>query len=302
MNNLLSLYYYELKKNKTKFLIILLFAILFLLICAFTIFFENGYDMNVLEAKKTVNMILDNKNIPTNIASEVRIDTVGGISFTESFFFVSPLLKIIGAVVAVLMSFGVAVNSFKKKNKSFYIYSCLPVKIWKIKLARILCGMSIYIFYLVSISLDLLLLDLLLRVFLGKYYMGSTGLFYPELIFIPTDPNTALFITFFFIPVCISGIQSISSIFFIQEENRRSIVKKIFSIVILFICGVFMVFLIGYMQIYKTFVLGFDPEMQSNILFSLNPYIIGIIAFPIIFLILFAIDVKISKKKFRGGV
>ena len=42
------------KKNKIKFPIMLLFAILFLLICAFTIFFENGYDMNVLEAKKTV--------------------------------------------------------------------------------------------------------------------------------------------------------------------------------------------------------------------------------------------------------
>lgn len=302
MNELLSLYYYELKKNKTKFLIMLLFAILFLLICSFTIFFNNGDNMSVLEAKKAINIILADKNISPNLVHEVKLDTIRGISLTGSFFFISTLLKIIGAVIAVLMSFGVSINSFKKKNKSFYIYSCLPVKIWKIKLARILCGMSIYLFYLISISLDLLLIDLFLRLSLGQYYAASTDLFSPELVFIPTDPKAALFITFFFIPVCIAGIQFISSLFFVQKENKRNVVKKIFSIAALFVCGIFMISLIVYMQIYKLFILDFAIEAKRNLLFSLNPYIIGIVAFPIMFLILFSIDVRLSRKKFRGGV
>lgn len=301
MNQLLSLYYYELKKNKTKFLIMTLFAILFFIISCFTIFFQNGYGMNVLEAKKVVEMSLRNTNITSNMSAEILENSIAGISFTEDFIFISAILKVIGAVLAVLMSFGVAIRSFKKKNKSYYIDSCLPVKIWKIKLSRILCGLSIYIYYLLSLSCALIIIDILQKILLGKYYTGAMGLFYPELVFIPTDPKIAVFITFMFVPVCIAGIQTIADIFFVQSSGKN-IVKKIFSIAILVICGIGMLALIIYMQIYESFMLSTDLEVGNSLILNINPFYLGMFVFPIMFLILFIIDVKISKRKFRGGV
>ncbi|WP_304206386.1 hypothetical protein [Peptostreptococcus russellii] len=127
------------------------------------------------------------------------------------------------------------------------------------------------------------------------------GLFYPEFIFIPTDTPIAVFITFMFVPVCIAGIQTIADIFFVQSSGKN-IVKKIFSIAILVICGIGMIALIIYMQIYESFMLSTDLEVGNSLILNINPFYLGMFVFPVMFLILFIIDVKISKRKFRGGV
>ena len=302
MNQLFSLYYYELKKNKNKFLIMTSFAALFLALCIFTLFFQKNYDMNVLDAKKVVNLLLKNKNIPENISTEIRRNAVGGITFTDTYFFVATFMKIIGAALAVMLSFGVAVKDFRKKNRSFYTYSCMPASIWKIKLSKVLCGVSIYICYILSISAALIVLNLLMKVFLGNYYGGINGLFYPELVFIPTFPKTALFTAFIFVPVCVAGIQAIASVLFV-ESSGRSVVKKIISMAILFVCGIAATAFMVYMQFYQDFILSVGTDFGHSGLFgNIDPISTGLVIFPILFIILFVIDVKTTKKKFRGGV
>lgn len=63
-----------------------------------------------------------------------------------------------------------------------------------------------------------------------------------------------------------------------------------------------MIALIIYMQIYESFMLSTDLEVGNSLILNINPFYLGMFVFPVMFLILFIIDVKISKRKFRGGV
>ncbi len=283
MDNLLSLYFYELKKNKNKFLLIFILALIFLLASLYVVFFQGDFSLRIFEIKEVIEKILSNKNISKDLRLELSQNFRASIVFTEYLNGIPQLFKVVGALTAVLLSFDISLRNFKKKNKSFYIYSCLPVKIWQIKLSRILCAMSVYIFYLILFSGVSLTITFIQKAILGDFY-NSSIVDLSDFVFMLNEGKFALFVTFMYIPVCFAGIQMLTSAFLVEGGLGKNISKKIFSLTIILLIGILMIAILGYIQIVMEI-----------------PYILLVI-FPIAFLLLFLADVRLSKKKFRGGL
>lgn len=305
MNQLFSLYYYELKKNKNKFLIITFLVILFFIICITNLFYQKGYELNLIEAKNFIRHIDYNSNIPAGIASDISIHATQAMGLDEALIFGLMFIKIFGVIIVMILCFGVLIKGYGRKRKNFYIYSCLPVKMWKIKFSRILCCLSLYIYYMINITLSIVLIGFIEKIYLGKYYIGIGSLFYPNFVFMASNPEFSMFITFLLIPACIAGMQLIVNLLFVSIENKK-IVRKIFSIVILLLCSSAIIAYIAILQIYSMY----DAVMELNVsnqmigMFSnlTNTVVFGVVIAIILFTILFLVDVRVSKKKFRGGV
>lgn len=292
MIDILRLYYYEMEKNKKKFIIISIAVLIMLFSLCYIMLVDT---FNYLSVPNNIKIFGEfSKHASDNIGlseliktySKDRISMKIYMGLAMEFYFA------LGTLISILMSFDVVMKNYRKKNQSYYIESMLPIGIWKTKIAKIICGYSLYVFF-VSVSLiGIMLLDKIMGLAFSGIYVTDAYKSNFTNPFVPGEfLNTILFM-FVFVLTCVFGIQSLTSILF-TDYKRGSNYKRVSFFIILPIC----IFLMSLLII----VLVFVPEYAIN-MSKLN---IKLTVFIILILIsfgMFMADIRITKKRLKGGL
>ncbi|MEG0249756.1 MAG: hypothetical protein RR561_03995 [Peptostreptococcus sp.] len=290
MNDIFKLYYYELVKNKRKFIMIAVFCLLFLLGNLYVIAY-NGGNINLVESSKAFDLFINNPHLPKPFLNELKLYGNGQLKFQMD---TSIVIILFGAAISILMSIDVVSRNYRKKHNSYYIEANLPVSIEKLKIARILCSLSLYIFYIILITISLLLANFISKMLVGSLYeAGLWELVTDLLIILPYSPKITLIITFIYVLTCIIGIQALTSIFYI-EKSRGGIFRKLIYFILMITCGFLMIFYL--------FIIANGQESGFLILDKYNLLTIGSVVFVILSAALFTVDCKITKHRLRGGI
>ena len=169
MNDIFKLYYYELVKNKRKFIIMAVFCLLFFLGNLYIISY-NGGDISILESSKAFKLFSSNPDLPKVFTDQLKLYGEGQLNFQLIQENTSFIVIMFGAAISILMSIDTVSRNYRKKNNSSYIEASLPVSIEKIKIARILSSISLYIFYIIVMTISLILVNFICKLLAGSVY------------------------------------------------------------------------------------------------------------------------------------
>lgn len=293
MNDIFKLYYYELVKNKRKFIIMAVFCLLFFLGNLYIISY-NGGDISILESSKAFKLFASNPDLPKVFTDQLKLYGEGQLNFQLIQENTSFIVIMFGAAISILMSIDTVSRNYRKKNNSSYIEASLPVSIEKIKIARILSSISLYIFYIIVMTISLILVNFICKLLAGSVYeAGLWGLIMDLLIILPYSPKIPLLICFIYVSTCIIGIQSLTSIFYI-ENSRGKLFNKLVYFILMMVCGFLMI-------VYLFFIIN-NQESNFIIFEKYNLLNIGSVIFVILSIILFRLDCRITKNRLRGGI
>lgn len=293
MNDIFKLYYYELVKNKKKFIIMTIFCLLFFLGNLYLVNY-NGGNISIAESSKVFDLFVNKSNLPESFSKQLKLYGNGQLKFQGIQENTSTMIILLGAAISILMSIDVVSRNYRKKHNSYYIEANLPVSIEKIKISRILCSLSIYIYYIILMTSILILINFISKAIAGPLYdSGLWTLVSTLLIVLPYSPKLTLIITFIYFLTCIIGIQSLTSIFYIKK-SRGNILEKLIYFILMISCGILM---ISYL-----FIIANSQEIGFMVFNNYNLLTIGSILFSILSIVLFIVDCKITKHRLRGGV
>jgi len=198
----------------------------------------------------------------------------------------------LAVLISVLMSFDIVIRDYKKTHMSHLMLANLPVKIYRIKLAKILAGWSIYLFCILIFSIATICMDIFWRVYLGDYYASSIWSIFGDTSFMLTSSNSAILIAVLLILPSIIGLQSLVGLLF-TSDSRGRVGKKILCLFLLLICGGVVVFIMMTYMFSETMVYSYRKEMVL-VLCSIGVYIVSTCVF--------YLDCKYTSNRIRGGV
>ena len=292
INNIFKLYYHELKVNK-KIIILLGVAVLtWFLFCIFN-FYRGQYSAGDLNLVKDLSpqIIAGAPNDQDKLQLSLLFRGSINISSTmnNNILMIAPT-----RLASILASYFLISRDFRKRNSSFYLIYNIPNSILEIKLAKILVGLSLYIYTIILITLALMCLDCINQFKFADLYRPGIWSLTKKALFLPFDYMTSLFYTFMLALPSIIGLQASTSI--IYGGNIRTRLAKRVGFFILIILSAFIVIIIGL----DVNVYGLVGGIQG--LDSSHPTLIFIILLYILVAILFILDMVNSKRSFRGGL
>lgn len=286
INNIFKLYYHELKVNK-KIIILLGVAVLtWFLFCVFN-FYRGQYSAGDLNLVKDLSpqIIAGAPNDQDKLQLSLLFSGSINISSTmnNNILMIAPI-----CLASILASYFLVSRDFRKKNSSFYLIYNIPNSILEIKLAKILVGLSLYIYTIILITLALVCLDCINQFKFADLYRPGIWSLTKEALFLPFDYMTSLFYTFMLALPSIIGLQASTSI--IYGGNIRTRLAKRVGFFILIILSAFIVIIIGLDVNSSGLVAGIQGLDTSP------PTLIFIILLYILVAILFILDMVIVKE------
>lgn len=291
MSEIMKLYYYEVLKNKNKFILILFCILFFNIILIANISIPLFGNMTISATKKIAEIFLNNNTVRDIFKESIVNSMYNGINFhTLGIDMLIIAFYYLGSLTCVLLSFDVVFRNYKKKNNSSIIDALLPVKLVNIKIARVMYGISIYMFFIVITTLSILIINFVLGVIYPKLY--NSNLYFMTTFegntFFPDNISRTLILNFIFILTSVICVQSLTSTLFVAHK-KGDIIKKVLCFTLLLIACIILGFLI----------LLTEPSL-STIFDNKHMYLIYLI---LIFtsIILFYIDCRVSKRRLRGG-
>lgn len=293
INNIFKLYYHELKVNKK---ILLLLGVAVLTWFLFSLFnsYRGQYSAGDIDLIMDLSpKILESASNGQEKAflKEVLTGAIGFKSaMTGNILMLAPI-----CLASILASYILVTRDFRKKNSSFYLVYNLPNRIIEIKLAKILAGLSLYIYTIILITLGLVCIDYMnLLKFASLYRLGIWNMT-KEVLFLPFDFRSSIFYTFMLVLPSIIGLQSSASIIYAGDSNTR-LPKRIGFFILIMFAAVLVLFIGIDVNTYGIFV-GIGQNYLTSI-----PTFIFLVFLYILVAILFIMDMVYSKKSFRGGL
>ncbi len=293
INNIFKLYYHELKVNKK---ILLLLGVAVLTWFLFSLFnsYRGQYSAGDIDLIRDLSpKILESASNGQEKAflKEVLTGAIGFKSaMTGNILMLAPI-----CLASILASYILVTRDFRKKNSSFYLVYNLPNRIIEIKLAKILAGLSLYIYTIILITLGLVCIDYMnLLKFASLYRLGIWNMT-KEVLFLPFDFRSSIFYTFMLVLPSIIGLQSSASIIYAGDSNMR-LPKRIGFFILIMFAAVLVLFIGIDVNTYGIFV-GIGQNYLTSI-----PTFIFLVFLYILVAILFIMDMVYSKKSFRGGL
>lgn len=293
INNIFKLYYHELKVNKK---ILLLLGVAVLTWFLFSLFnsYRGQYSAGDIDLIRDLSpKILESASNGQEKAflKEVLTGAIGFKSaMTGNILMLAPI-----CLASILASYILVTRDFRKKNTSFYLIYSLPNRIIEIKLAKILAGLSLYIYTIILITLGLVCIDYMnLLKFASLYRLGIWNMT-KEVLFLPFDFRSSIFYTFMLVLPSIIGLQSSASIIYAGDSNTR-LPKRIGFFILIMFAAVLVLFIGIDVNTYGIFV-GIGQNYLTSI-----PTFIFLVFLYILVAILFIMDMVYSKKSFRGGL
>lgn len=293
IDNIFKLYYHELKVNKK---IIILLGVAVLTWFLFSLFnsYRGYYSAGNIDLIKDLSpKILESASNSQEKAffKEVLTGAIGFKSaMTSNILMLAPI-----CLASILASYILVTRDFRKKNTSFYLIYSLPNRIIEIKLAKILAGLSLYIYTIILITLGLVCIDYMnLLKFASLYRLGIWNMT-KEVLFLPFDFRSSIFYTFMLVLPSIIGLQSSASIIYAGDLNTR-LPKRIGFFILIMFAAVLVLFIGIDVNTYGIFV-GIGQNYLTSI-----PTFIFLVFLYILVAILFIMDMVYSKKSFRGGL
>ena len=293
INNIFKLYYHELKVNKK---ILLLLGVAVLTWFLFSLFnsYRGQYSAGDIDLIRDLSpKILESASNGQEKAflKEVLTGAIGFKSaMTGNILMLAPI-----CLASILASYILVTRDFRKKNTSFYLIYSLPNRIIEIKLAKILAGLSLYIYTIILITLGLVCIDYMnLLKFASLYRLGIWNMT-KEILFLPFDFRSSIFYTFMLVLPSIIGLQSSASIIYAGDSNTR-LPKRIGFFILIMFAAVLVLFIGIDVNTYGIFV-GIGQNYLTSI-----PTFIFLVFLYILVAILFIMDMVYSKKSFRGGL
>ena len=198
-------------------------------------------------------------------------------------------------LASILASYILVTRDFRKKNSSFYLVYNLPNRIIEIKLAKILAGLSLYIYTILLITLGLVLMDNINLLKFGNLYRPGIWNMTKEILFLPFDFRSSIFYTFMLVFPSIIGLQSCASIIYAGSIKIR-FAKRIGFFVLIFFASVLVLFIGIDVNTYGIFR-GLGQGYLTSI-----PTFIFILVLYILVAVLFVMDMVYSRDSFRGGL
>lgn len=293
INNIFKLYYHELKVNKK---ILLLLGVAVLTWFLFSLFnsYRGQYSAGDIDLIRDLSpKILESASNGQEKAflKEVLTGAIGFKSaMTGNILMLAPI-----CLASILASYILVTRDFRKKNSSFYLVYNLPNRIIEIKLAKILAGLSLYIYTILLITLGLVLMDNINLLKFGNLYRPGIWNMTKEILFLPFDFRSSIFYTFMLVFPSIIGLQSCASIIYAGSIKIR-FAKRIGFFVLIFFASVLVLFIGIDVNTYGIFV-GIGQNYLTSI-----PTFIFLVFLYILVAILFIMDMVYSKKSFRGGL
>lgn len=293
INNIFKLYYHELKVNKK---ILLLLGVAVLTWFLFSLFnsYRGQYSAGDIDLIRDLSpKILESASNGQEKAflKEVLTGAIGFKSaMTGNILMLAPI-----CLASILASYILVTRDFRKKNSSFYLVYNLPNRIIEIKLAKILAGLSLYIYTILLITLGLVLMDNINLLKFGNLYRPGIWNMTKEILFLPFDFRSSIFYTFMLVFPSIIGLQSCASIIYAGSIKIR-FAKRIGFFVLIFFASVLVLFIGIDINTYGIFV-GIGQNYLTSI-----PTFIFLVFLYILVAILFIMDMVYSKKSFRGGL
>lgn len=293
INNIFKLYYHELKVNKK---ILLLLGVAVLTWFLFSLFnsYRGQYSAGDIDLIRDLSpKILESASNGQEKAflKEVLTGAIGFKSaMTGNILMLAPI-----CLASILASYILVTRDFRKKNSSFYLVYNLPNRIIEIKLAKILAGLSLYIYTILLITLGLVLMDNINLLKFGNLYRPGIWNMTKEILFLPFDFRSSIFYTFMLVFPSIIGLQSSASIIYAGDSNMR-LPKRIGFFILIMFAAVLVLFIGIDVNTYGIFV-GIGQNYLTSI-----PTFIFLVFLYILVAILFIMDMVYSKKSFRGGL
>lgn len=293
INNIFKLYYHELKVNKK---ILLLLGVAVLTWFLFSLFnsYRGQYSAGDIDLIRDLSpKILESASNGQEKAflKEVLTGAIGFKSaMTGNILMLAPI-----CLASILASYILVTRDFRKKNSSFYLVYNLPNRIIEIKLAKILAGLSLYIYTILLITLGLVLMDNINLLKFGNLYRPGIWNMTKEILFLPFDFRSSIFYTFMLVFPSIIGLQSCASIIYAGSIKIR-FAKRIGFFVLIFFASVLVLFIGIDVNTYGIFR-GLGQGYLTSI-----PTFIFLVFLYILVAILFIMDMVYSKKSFRGGL
>ena len=291
-NNIFKLYYHELKVNKKIIILLGVAVFTWFLFCVFN-FYRGQYSAGDLNLVKDLSpqIIAGTPNDQDKLQLSLLFRGSINLSSTmnSNILMIAPI-----CLASILASYFLVSRDFRKKNSSFYLIYNIPNSILEIKLAKILVGLSLYIYTIILITLALVCLDCTNQFKFADLYRPGIWSLTKEALFLPFDYMTSLFYTFMLALPSIIGLQASTSI--IYGGNIRTRLAKRVGFFILIILSAFIVIIIGLDVNFYGLVGGIQGLGTSP------PTLIFIILLYILVAILFILDMVNSKRSFRGGL
>lgn len=293
IDNIFKLYYHELKVNKK---ILLLLGVAVLTWFLFSLFnsYRGQYSAGDIDLIRDLSpKILESASNGQEKAflKEVLTGAIGFKSaMTGNILMLAPI-----CLASILASYILVTRDFRKKNSSFYLVYNLPNRIIEIKLAKILAGLSLYIYTILLITLGLVLMDNINLLKFGNLYRPGIWNMTKEILFLPFDFRSSIFYTFMLVFPSIIGLQSCASIIYAGSIKIR-FAKRIGFFVLIFFASVLVLFIGIDVNTYGIFR-GLGQGYLTSI-----PTFIFLVFLYILVAILFIMDMVYSKKSFRGGL
>lgn len=293
INNIFKLYYHELKVNKK---ILLLLGVAVLTWFLFSLFnsYRGQYSAGDIDLIRDLSpKILESASNGQEKAFLKKVLT-GAIGFksamTGNILMLAPI-----CLASILASYILVTRDFRKKNSSFYLVYNLPNRIIEIKLAKILAGLSLYIYTILLITLGLVLMDNINLLKFGNLYRPGIWNMTKEVLFLPFDFRSSIFYTFMLVLPSIIGLQSCASIIYAGSIKIR-FAKRIGFFVLIFFASVLVLFIGIDVNTYGIFR-GLGQGYLTSI-----PTFIFILVLYILVAVLFVMDMVYSRDSFRGGL
>ena len=293
INNIFKLYYHELKVNKK---ILLLLGVAVLTWFLFSLFnsYRGQYSAGDIDLMRDLSpKILESASNGQEKAflKEVLTGAIGFKSaMTGNILMLAPI-----CLASILASYILVTRDFRKKNSSFYLVYNLPNRIIEIKLAKILAGLSLYIYTILLITLGLVLMDNINLLKFGNLYRPGIWNMTKEILFLPFDFRSSIFYTFMLVFPSIIGLQSCASIIYAGSIKIR-FAKRIGFFVLIFFASVLVLFIGIDVNTYGIFR-GLGQGYLTSI-----PTFIFILVLYILVAVLFVMDMVYSRDSFRGGL
>lgn len=293
INNIFKLYYHELKVNKK---ILLLLGVAVLTWFLFSLFnsYRGQYSAGDIDLIRDLSpKILESASNGQEKAflKEVLTGAIGFKSaMTGNILMLAPI-----CLASILASYILVTRDFRKKNSSFYLVYNLPNRIIEIKLAKILAGLSLYIYTILLITLGLVLMDNINLLKFGNLYRPGIWNITKEILFLPFDFRSSIFYTFMLVFPSIIGLQSCASIIYAGSIKIR-FAKRIGFFVLIFFASVLVLFIGIDVNTYGIFR-GLGQGYLTSI-----PTFIFILVLYILVAVLFVMDMVYSRDSFRGGL
>lgn len=293
IDNIFKLYYHELKVNKK---IIILLGVAVLTWFLFSLFnsYRGYYSAGNIDLIKDLSpKILESASNGQEKAflKEVLTGAIGFKSaMTGNILMLAPI-----CLASILASYILVTRDFRKKNSSFYLVYNLPNRIIEIKLAKILAGLSLYIYTILLITLGLVLMDNINLLKFGNLYRPGIWNMTKEILFLPFDFRSSIFYTFMLVFPSIIGLQSCASIIYAGSIKIR-FAKRIGFFVLIFFASVLVLFIGIDVNTYGIFR-GLGQGYLTSI-----PTFIFILVLYILVAVLFVMDMVYSRDSFRGGL